>query len=87
MLNIVYQQHCPNVVDQQHCPKFKTSSTNIKIMPRVPQHFTLTYLVSRVGRFNPPPGLNPGLTRVGLNPLFGLNWVKPGLNWVKPGLN
>ena len=21
-----------------------------------------------------------GLTRVGLNPLFGLNWVKPGLN-------
>ena len=34
----------------------------------------------RVGRFNPPPGLNQGLTRVGLNPLFGLNWAKPGLN-------
>ena len=30
-------------------------------------------LALKVGRFNPPPGLNPGLTRVGLNPLFGLN--------------
>ena len=40
----------------------------------------LDRLAPRVGRFNPPPGLNPGLTWVGLNPLFGLNWVKPGLN-------
>ena len=42
--------------------------------------FGLAIFYIRVGRFNPPARLNSGLTRIGLNPHFRLNWVKPGLS-------